>query len=274
MLALPSLIALSSNVKKRIILVGDFMQLSPIALTTDELLVENVFDMSGINIEDDHHKAMFPLLNQRRSQEKIVDLINSTFYKNKLVAHNKEIDTIAKVPPFQKSVIAMKDVKDGSLRFTKGGTRQNMKNATVVMDILDKYYQLSGNEDFSIGIITPYRGQVSLLYKLLSERLYPDEFMGRIKIGTIHTFQGSECDVIIYDVVDRRLQEDGKKSRIGKIYAGKEGEHLLNVAISRAKHKLIIVGEADFIRNVPGNVITPRTQKIFSRLCDFSRVKE
>lgn len=61
--------------------------------------------------------------------------------------------------------------------------------------------------------------------------------------GTIHTFQGSECDVIILDMVDSiDCGQDSANSSIGSLYRGENGERLINVAISRAISKLIIVG--------------------------------
>ena len=77
---------------------------------------------------------------------------------------------------------------------------------------------------------------ISLRKKLNSRRL-TNEQHDRVKIGTIHSFQGSGFDVIIYDIVDN------SEKNIGNLYKGINGERLVNVALSRAKHKLIIVGD-------------------------------
>jgi len=53
-----------------------------------------------------------------------------------------------------------------------------------------------------------------------------------IKAGTIHTFQGTESDIMIWDLVD------SPRNRVGKLYMEETGERLVNVAISRAKSKL------------------------------------
>ncbi len=268
MLAMPSLIALGSNITKRLILVGDFQQLSPIAIVKDENLTDSVFDMTEINISNTKHPALHQLLNQRRSNEKIVDLINNTFYKGKLIPKAKEDTKFVDSFPFKGRVISSKKVEDGAVRFTKGGTRQNKMFATADISILDEFYK--SKLKCTIGIITPYRGQVALLRALKYEKGYPEEFNNRVKIGTIHTFQGSECDVIIYDMVDCSKLESGNKSRIGRLYSGKAGERLLNVALSRAKHKLIIVCEPDFISNIPGNTISDKTRSIFTKLSRFN----
>jgi hypothetical protein len=48
-----------------------------------------------------------------------------------------------------------------------------------------------------IGVITPYRAQANLIRRLLKEPPLPPEVALRLKIGTVHAFQGSEADVII-----------------------------------------------------------------------------
>lgn len=268
MMAMPSLLALGHKISKRIILVGDFQQLSPISIVKDDLLMDSVFEMSRVNIRNTSHPALNQLLNQRRSNEKIVDLINRTFYEGKLIPTAKHNEEIINSSPFPGRVIALQKVTDGAVRYTKGGTRQNKVFAESVMNILD---ELNKNEEsnFSIGIITPYRGQVSLLRALMYERKYDEDFNKRIKIGTIHTFQGSECDLIIFDMVDCPVLENGRSNTIGRLYSGNEGERLLNVAVSRARHKLIVVCDPDYIKNIPGNTITSNSRTLFNKLSKY-----
>ena len=265
MMAMPSLLALGHKISKRLILVGDFQQLSPISTIKVDLLRESVFEMSGVNIKNTDHPALTQLLNQRRSNEKIVDLINRTFYQGKLIPAAKKNEDIINSEPFRGKVIALKMVSDGAVRYTKGGTRQNKVFADNVMSILDCLCK-DKDANFTIGIITPYRGQVSLLKALKYERKYKETFDKRIKIGTVHTFQGSECDIIIFDMVDCFVQENGKPNKIGKLYAGNDGERLINVAVSRARHKLIIVCDPEYIKNIPGNKLETNTRALFNKL--------
>jgi superfamily I DNA and/or RNA helicase len=167
----------------------------------------------------------------------------------------------------------MKCVSDGAVKFTKGGTRQNKANAKAVMELIDKYSQ-DEEAVFSIGIITPYTGQVALLKALFIEKDYNLDFRERVKIGTVHTFQGSECDIIIFDMVDCSKFEKGKQSYFGKIYAGEQGEQLLNVAISRAKHKLIVVCEPDYLRTCPGESISDKSRCIFMKLLEARKTQQ
>ena len=268
MMAMPSLLALGHNISKRLILVGDFQQLSPISIVKDDLLQDSVFEMSGVNIRNTGHPALKQLLSQRRSHEKIVDLINSTFYQGKLIPAANANDKIIASKPFPGRIIALKKVTNGAVRYTKGGTRQNKVFAENIMDILDELSQ-DKDAEFSIGIITPYRGQVSLLRALKYERKYDEKFDNRIKIGTIHTFQGSECDIIIFDMVDCFDMESGKPNKIGRLYSGNAGERLLNVAVSRARHKLIVVCDPEYIKNIPGNRLTQNSISLFNKLSKY-----
>lgn len=265
MLAQPQLIALARKVTKRIILVGDFQQLSPITVAGVPMLKDSVFKICGIDINHTDHPALHQLLNQRRSNPKLVEIINHSFYADRLNAKNNKNHPIVARAPYSSCVIGMKCIYDGAVRFTKGGTRQNVLNAEAVMELLDLYSQ-DKEATFSIGVITPYTGQVSLLKARFIAKAYNTDFQDRVKIGTVHTFQGSECDVIIFDIVDCSKFEKGKKAYFGKIYAGQQGEQLLNVAISRARHKLIVVCDPDYISQCPGGVISDKSIKIFNSL--------
>lgn len=268
MMAMPSLLTLGHNITKRLILVGDFQQLSPISMIKADLLVDSVFEMAGVNIRNTTHPALKQLLSQRRSNEKIVDLINKTFYQGKLEAEAVPNEDVINAEPFSGKTIALKGVAGGAVKYTRGGTRQNKVFAENVISMLDV---LSKNNDaaFTIGVITPYRGQVSLLRALTYERKYKEEFNKRIKIGTIHTFQGSECDIIIFDMVDCFELENGKPNKIGILYHGNAGERLLNVAVSRAKHKLIVVCDPQYIRNIPGNKLSLNSRSLLNKLSKY-----
>ncbi len=267
MLALPTLLAIAGKVKKRIILVGDFQQLSPIAIVPDPMLTQNVFARCGIDLQHTTHPALRMLLNQRRSYQPIVEIINRPFYAGKLQATILTPNEITLAEPFAGKSIARLSITDGEMRFTKGGTRQNPKSAEAIFELLDKLLD-TFSANTSIGIITPYKGQANMLRAMKAQRNYPMAFKDCIKIGTVHTFQGSECDIIIFDIVDCRQTIDGKKPSVGKLYGGKGGEQLLNVAVSRARAKFIVVGDIDwFINNAPGNSVTGNTLRIL-RACN------
>lgn len=265
MLSFPQLMALASKISKRIILVGDFQQLSPIALTDNKLLNHSIFKYCGIDIDHINHPALHLLLNQRRSNQQIVALYNSTFYKDKLVPTVTPNTVIIDNSPEASKIVAYIPVEQSVVHFTRGGTRQNDTSAECIIQLLDQLRD-SNIPKTSIGIITPYVGQSNKLFAMIKERRYPEDFSKQITVGTVHTFQGAECDIIIFDIVDSNKTEKQRIAHIGKIYEGADGEQLLNVALSRARQKLYIVGDIEwFIRNA-GEEISSRTITILNNI--------
>ena len=107
------------------------------------------------------------------------------------------------------------------------------------MELLEEYhkYWRKTNENISIGIITPYRAQVRLYYDKVRKAYSNSKFFKNIRIGTIHTFQGSECDIIFFDLVVE------SPTAVSRLLNDKEGERLITVALTRARHKLIVAGD-------------------------------
>jgi superfamily I DNA and/or RNA helicase len=86
-----------------------------------------------------------------------------------------------------------------------------------------------------IGVISPYRAQAEIINKLWEERteLYSNV---DVQIGTVHGFQGDECDIIVavYNPPAR-----GMKRNAGNVFVNKK--NILNVAISRAQDYLFLL---------------------------------
>lgn len=111
----------------------------------------------------------------------------------------------------------------------------------------------------SIGIITPYRAQVRLYYAKVREAYGDSVFFKNIKIGTIHTFQGSECDIVFFDLVEE------SSFPVSRLLNDKDGERLITVALTRARHQLIVVGDTDRFGFARG------TASVSNKLCHVLR---
>jgi superfamily I DNA and/or RNA helicase len=268
MVSIPHFIALSLKIKKRIIITGDFRQLGPVVLSQSEVskkwLLKDIFEFSGINPKDSiiNHLALKQLLVQRRSHESICNLINEPFYQGKLKSETIfKNDEIVNLSPFPGKTIVYKQLGTKSkVEFTKKGSRLNQFSAFTILNILDKYL-ISGIINNTIGVISPYRGQVKLLQELVSKKNYPKNFRELIKIGTIHAFQGSECDLIIFDTVDS-IEEN-----ISRLYRFDMGKRLVNVALSRAKYKLIVCGDLNVFTDGKGyNNVDTTVKTIFKKI--------
>jgi len=92
----------------------------------------------------------------------------------------------------------------------------------------------------TVGVVTPYRAQQELISKLCEAT--------NARVGTVHTFQGGECDAMVLSIVGGRDMPDS-----GLRWLQRQA-NLWNVAITRARSHLIVVGDLDFWRGRPGVV--------------------
>ena len=92
--------------------------------------------------------------------------------------------------------------------------------------------------DVSIGIVTPFRHQAEKINSMI-----PANYADRIEANTVHKYQGDEKDVMIYSLVVTSSSPDRKIFWIDNIVP-----NLVNVAVTRAKSTLYVVGNLDYIK--------------------------
>ena len=98
------------------------------------------------------------------------------------------------------------------------------------------------NRKITIGIISPYKEQVQLLTTKISEDDYLKTYSSQIAIKTVDGFQGQERDVIYISLVrSNDSQEIGFLSDTRR----------MNVALTRAKKKLVVIGDSATFGNHP-----------------------
>jgi superfamily I DNA and/or RNA helicase len=117
--------------------------------------------------------------------------------------------------------------------------RINKAEAELTLDTLQHYFERIGKqrlleERIDVGIISPYRAQVQYLRRLLMKREYFKPFRRLISINTVDGFQGQERDVIVISMV--RSNDEGNIGFLRDL-------RRMNVAITRARMKLIILGD-------------------------------
>ena len=117
----------------------------------------------------------------------------------------------------------------------------NSQEARLVIHTLRDYIEMVSpqkveSERVDFGIITPYRGQARLIRRLLKMQHYFRKFKRHITVGTVDGFQGQERDVIVISLV-----RDNADGNIGFL----RDLRRMNVAMTRARMKLIIVGNAE-----------------------------
>lgn len=266
MISLPYLMAIGGKIAKRIILVGDPNQLGPIAINPDRLLRDSIFDYCKVFKSGTMHPALHQLLTQRRSHASIVNLTNNAFYEGKLkpVIRNSPLWVID--GPISGKVVKVinRGIEENCVKHY-GSSRRNFGTCEQVMKLLEEYYKYccDTNENISIGIITPYRAQVRLYHAKVRADYGNSEFYKNIKIGTIHTFQGSECDIVFFDLVEE------SSAPVSRLLNDKDGERLITVALTRARQKLIVVGDTGRFEYATGTAnVSNKVSQVLKTLND------
>jgi serine/threonine protein kinase len=232
---------------KKIILVGDHRQLPPIidqelqerALSEKEIqkriLQTSLFEYLYEQLPKNNK---ITLNNQYRMHPNIGNLVSALFYNNQVASELVNIqEKQHNLIFFDKSVywISTSDVPEKEER-KDGKSRSNPYEAKVIKEILSKIQKDCEFNNFhkEVGIIAAYRSQISTLESVIAPN---DQQLWKnlhLIIHTVDAFQGGECDIIIYDLV---------RSNPEKKLGFTSDDRRLNVALSRAKQLLIIVGD-------------------------------
>ncbi|MEH7012858.1 AAA domain-containing protein [Neobacillus niacini] len=245
--------AFAATLGKRVIICGDFKQLPPIASSRDSLvtkwLKEDVFHRAGVVewVEAGKlHPHLFLLKDQRRMHPDISAFTNQYIYHSLVGDHESVLNSrnqIVEQAPFQgRAAILLDTSYMGAfcLNENTSNSRSNLWQALISFQLIHESY-IGGAR--SIGYVAPYRAQANLMDLLLEDLYEKEKLTADIVSATVHRFQGSERDVMIFDTVDCDPQE-----RAGMLLTGKDSERLINVAITRTKGKFIHVCNHAFIR--------------------------
>ena len=120
-----------------------------------------------------------------------------------------------------------------------GFSLSNSSEARLTLLALRAYYEMIGkerilSERLDVGIISPYRAQVQLLRRMVKKEEFFKPFRSLITINTVDGFQGQERDIIVISLV--RSNDEGQIGFLRDL-------RRMNVAITRARMKLIILGD-------------------------------
>ena len=125
--------------------------------------------------------------------------------------------------------------------------RINKAEARLTLDVLQHYFERISkqrllDERIDVGIISPYRAQVQYLRRLLMGREFFKPFRRHISVNTVDGFQGQERDVIVISLV--RSNAEGQIGFLRDL-------RRMNVAITRARMKVIILGDRHTLTRHP-----------------------
>ncbi len=113
--------------------------------------------------------------------------------------------------------------------------------AIMVIEIVKYFDTVNKDENWTIGLIAPYKAQAILFNKLITSYGISEKI--KVYSDTVHGFQGDECDIVFFVCNPNNYYYTGhEKSLLSK-------EYIYNVAISRAKDYLVILHPYTTIRN-------------------------
>ena len=125
--------------------------------------------------------------------------------------------------------------------------RINKAEAELTLLALETYFKKIGkerilDERLDVGVISPYRAQVQYLRRLFKKREFFKPYRSLISVNTVDGFQGQERDIILISLV--RANDEGQIGFLRDL-------RRMNVAITRARMKLIILGDASTMTRHP-----------------------
>ncbi|WP_116951743.1 AAA domain-containing protein [Jiangella endophytica] len=159
-----------------------------------------------------------------RSDPAIIGFCNRKFYSDQLIPYTEG-------SPDAQPLVLYRTPKGNHMRQHRGGGRSNQREVDVIRDeVISKY--CAGTQDADIGVTTPYRHQVDKI---------ADALIKSIQADTVHKFQGREKDVVIMTTV----LDETWRGRTGTRFV--DEPRLVNVAVSRAKKRFVLVTNYDLL---------------------------
>ncbi|KAI1872634.1 hypothetical protein JX265_005514 [Neoarthrinium moseri] len=251
---------------KKAVCAGDHLQLPPTIKSTNSKVKPKVKEgggvIKGMSLETTlfdrllslHGQSIKRMLTtQYRMNEKIMRFPSDELYEGKLVAAEHVKDRLLKDLPY-----AVQDTEDtnepvifidtqggdfpekneeddtgkkSSIKSLLGDSKSNEMEAALVKQHIRALVD-AGVKPEDIAVVTPYNAQLSLLAPL------KDEFPG-IELGSVDGFQGREKEAVIVTLV--RSNSDGEVGFLGE-------KRRLNVAMTRPKRSLTIIGDSDTVK--------------------------
>ncbi|MBM7650114.1 putative nucleic-acid-binding Zn-ribbon protein [Bacillus ectoiniformans] len=260
-------LAFAATLGEHIIICGDFKQLPPIGLSRHPLaskwLKQDIFHHSGIAnaaFSPKGHPHLFMLDTQRRMHPEISAFTNKEIYQSKVfdaAGMDRAREAISNKRPFAKSAAVMVNIESEWPLSLKEGNSSSKYNLLSLMSALQLIFEARASGIESIGYITPYRAQAQLMNACLTT-FFPKEHAEQfLAAATVHKFQGSERDMIIFDATDSSPQ-----LAAGRILTGDISERLINVAMTRARGKFILLADESFLQRTvsPAQLIRKLTR--------------
>ena len=230
----------------RVIFAGDHQQLPPTIKSNEAAklgLAETLFE-KGI---ERHPEMSIMLKVQYRMHQEIMKFSAGYFYDNALVADDSVKNEMLAPDESPVEYIDTAGCGYNEAQDPQTLSRFNEDEARLLIGVVEALVERIGadnwlDKNLSLGIITPYRAQVDYLHKLAESSAILEPLHALISINTVDAFQGQERDVIAISFV--RSNDKSEVGFLGDI-------RRTNVAMTRAKKKLIMIGDSATLGSHP-----------------------
>ena len=235
----------------RVVLAGDHCQLPP-TIKSFAALKAGLGKTLMERIVENKPETVTLLKVQYRMNEEIMHFSSDWFYDNQVesapeVRHRSILDL-----DIPMTWIDTSEFEVDGLEFTEEFVgesfgRINKAEAELTLLALENYFQKIGkerilDERLDVGVISPYRAQVQYLRRLFKKREFFKPYRSLISVNTVDGFQGQERDIILISLV--RSNDEGQIGFLRDL-------RRMNVAITRARMKVIILGDASTLTRHP-----------------------
>lgn len=228
----------------RLVLAGDHCQLPPTILS-DEAARKGLSTTLLEKCVALHPGTVTLLEEQYRMNTAIMEYSSSYFYEGRLKAHASVADWV--LLPEERPFVFVDTAGCGYEEKNEEGGISNPEEAAFVAGMVSRLIQRLLEDHHidparlpTVGVISPYRYQVNVLRDLLLPRLSGME--DSLSVNTIDSFQGQERDLIFIS-----LTRSNADNRIGFLSEIRR----MNVAMTRARKKLVIVGDSATLSQSP-----------------------
>ena len=226
----------------RVVFAGDHCQLPPMVKSIAALKAGLGKSLMERIVE--HKPDVVTLLKiQYRMNEKIMKFSSDWFYHGEVESapqtRNRGILDLDEPIEWRDSKVDDEEGDSGESFVGESFGRINKAEAQLTLNTLEDYFKKIGkqrilDEHIDVGVISPYRAQVQYLRRLIRKRESFKPYRHSISVNTVDGFQGQERDIILISLV--RSNEQGQIGFLNDL-------RRMNVAITRARMKLIILGD-------------------------------
>lgn len=273
----PAVFIAAGLANRHVVLAGDPFQLAaPVRCAKPHriLLATDVFQRLGIirALQDEESLPnLTTLQEQRRCTEDICELQRKLWYGESLRTGPEVIkrERARQNVIFGTQSLCYIDTSELSAKAYRpwGKTYANEQHARLIAELiayLDSAGEIpkGGAERSEVLVLSPFRGQVAAIRKLLGGR-----YRGRaVDVRTVHGAQGAECTTCVFDLTLAPNVPPGLASILTDFRPEEGGSRLLAVAASRARSRFVVVGDLEWITRL-AFARAGSSQSVLIRLC-------